>query len=43
MLKNHDSIAHLFKVGTGLDSQILGDFEYWAVKKGFIALNNTKL
>lgn len=25
--KNHDAINHLFKVGTGLDSQILGDFE----------------
>lgn len=25
--KNKDAIAHMFKVGTGLDSQILGDFE----------------
>ena len=25
--KNKDAIGHLFKVGTGLDSQILGDFE----------------
>ncbi len=25
--KNRDAISHLFKVGTGLDSQILGDFE----------------
>jgi glutamyl-tRNA reductase len=25
--KNNDAIGHLFKVGTGLDSQILGDFE----------------
>lgn len=25
--KNQDAISHLFKVGTGLDSQILGDFE----------------
>ncbi len=25
--KNKDAISHLFKVGTGLDSQILGDFE----------------
>ena len=25
--KNQDAISHMFKVGTGLDSQILGDFE----------------
>lgn len=25
--KNRDAISHMFKVGTGLDSQILGDFE----------------
>ncbi|SRX72400.1 glutamyl-tRNA reductase [Aequorivita antarctica] len=25
--KNHDAVSHLFNVGTGLDSQILGDFE----------------
>jgi glutamyl-tRNA reductase len=25
--KNNAAVAHLFKVGTGLDSQILGDFE----------------
>jgi glutamyl-tRNA reductase len=25
--KNQDAIAHMFKVGSGLDSQILGDFE----------------
>ncbi len=27
LYKNKEAIAHLFKVGTGLDSQILGDFE----------------
>ena len=27
LYKQQDAIAHLFKVGTGLDSQILGDFE----------------
>jgi glutamyl-tRNA reductase len=25
--KNQDAISHMFRVGTGLDSQILGDFE----------------
>lgn len=25
--KNEEAVSHLFKVGTGLDSQILGDFE----------------
>ena len=25
--KNNEAIAHMFKVGTGLDSQILGDYE----------------
>lgn len=27
VFKNNDAITHLFRVGTGLDSQILGDFE----------------
>jgi glutamyl-tRNA reductase len=27
LYKNKEAVSHLFKVGTGLDSQILGDFE----------------
>jgi glutamyl-tRNA reductase len=34
--KNRATIKHLFRVGTGLDSQILGDFEIISqLKKGF--------
>jgi len=34
--KNEEAISHLFKVGTGLDSQILGDFEIISqIKTGF--------
>ncbi|WP_144893540.1 glutamyl-tRNA reductase [Flavobacterium tiangeerense] len=34
--KNHEAISHLFRVGTGLDSQILGDFEIIAqIKSSF--------
>ncbi|MFD0863031.1 glutamyl-tRNA reductase [Sungkyunkwania multivorans] len=34
--KNYDAIGHMFRVGTGLDSQILGDFEIIAqLKKDF--------
>ncbi len=33
--KNKEAISHLFKVGTGLDSQILGDFEIISqIRKG---------
>jgi glutamyl-tRNA reductase len=40
--ENKEAIHHLFRVGTGLDSQILGDFEIIAqIKKGFT--NSKKL
>ncbi len=36
--KNSKAVAHLFRVGTGLDSQILGDFEIIGqIKSGFRA------
>lgn len=36
IFKNNDAIHHLFRVGTGLESQILGDFEIISqLKKGF--------
>ena len=38
--KNQESISHLFRVGTGLDSQILGDFEIISQIK--IAFNESK-
>ncbi|MFI2741819.1 glutamyl-tRNA reductase [Zhouia sp. PK063] len=35
--KNNDAIAHIFRVGSGLDSQILGDFEIISqLKSSFI-------
>jgi len=35
--KNHEAINHIFRVGTGLDSQILGDFEIVGqIKSGFV-------
>ena len=27
VFKNHEAVSHMFRVGSGLDSQILGDFE----------------
>lgn len=38
IFKNNEAINHIFRVGTGLDSQILGDFEIISqIKTGFIA------
>ena len=42
--KNYEAIDHLFRVGTGLDSQILGDFEIISqIKKGFARSKNKGL
>ena len=42
--KNEEAVAHLFKVGTGLDSQILGDFEIISqLKNGFRRAKKLKL
>lgn len=39
--KNHEAIQHIFRVGTGLDSQILGDFEIISqLKLGFVESKN---
>lgn len=38
--KNQDAVNHMFRVGTGLDSQILGDFEIISQLK--IAFNESK-
>lgn len=38
--KNKDAISHMFRVGTGLDSQILGDFEIISQLK--VAFANSK-
>ena len=39
--KNQEAVNHMFRVGTGLDSQILGDFEIISQIK--IAFNSSKL
>ncbi len=37
VFKNQEAISHIFRVGTGLDSQILGDFEIISqIKNSFI-------
>jgi len=42
--KNRDAISHLFRVGSGLDSQILGDFEIiHQIKKSAIISKNNNL
>ena len=39
--KNNEAIHHLFRVGTGLDSQILGDFEIISQIKKALQLSKT--
>jgi glutamyl-tRNA reductase len=42
--KNHEAISHMFRVGTGLDSQILGDFEIISqLKNAFVQSKNYEL
>lgn len=42
--KNKQAISHIFKVGTGLDSQILGDFEIISqIKKAFYESRDAKI
>ncbi|ESU29913.1 glutamyl-tRNA reductase [Flavobacterium limnosediminis JC2902] len=42
--KNKEAIGHMFRVGTGLDSQILGDFEIISqIKNSFVASKNHNL
>ncbi len=40
--KNNEAVSHLFKVGTGMESQILGDFEIIAQVKGGFKLSQSK-
>jgi glutamyl-tRNA reductase len=39
--KNQEAITHIFRVGTGLDSQILGDFEIISQLKSAFVLSKT--
>ncbi|WP_224484240.1 glutamyl-tRNA reductase [Robertkochia aurantiaca] len=42
--KNNHAISHIFKVGTGLDSQILGDFEIISqLKQGFLKSRSNEI
>ncbi|MDH3323187.1 MAG: glutamyl-tRNA reductase [Flavobacteriaceae bacterium] len=42
--KNKDAISHMFRVGSGLDSQILGDFEIISqIKKSAVASKKANL
>lgn len=42
--KNSEALSHIFRVGTGLDSQILGDFEIISqIKAGFTESKNMGL
>lgn len=42
--KGHEAVSHLFRVGTGLDSQILGDFEIISqLKIAFVESKNKNL
>ncbi len=40
--KGNEAVSHLFKVGTGMDSQILGDFEIIAQVKGAFKHSQSK-
>jgi len=42
VLKNELAIDHMFKVGSGLDSQILGDFEIISQMKSAFILSKNK-
>jgi glutamyl-tRNA reductase len=42
--KNQEAVSHMFRVGTGLDSQILGDFEIISqLKSAFVQSKNHEL
>ena len=40
--KNNEAVSHMFKVGSGLDSQILGDFEIISQLKSSARLSKKK-